>query len=213
MQGLTEVGLRAGIDALCARDAGLAGIVALHGRPPMWGRPRGFATLVQIILEQQVSLKSAATLYARLETALGAMTPAQVMAHGVGGLRANGLTRQKAAYVHALAVHVHDGRLPLHALHTRSDADSAALLQAVPGIGPWSASIYQLMVLRRPDVWPPGDLALHKQLQRLHGLATPPDSATAIRMADAWRPLRAVAARILWQGYLAEQRVRSPNAR
>ncbi len=205
---LTSARLRDAVDELCARDAALARVVALHGRPPLWRRPRGFATLVRIILEQQVSLKSAATLFARVERALGAMTPEQVIAQGADGLRAHGLTRQKAVYVEALALHVQDGRLPLHALHHHADAEAAVLLQRVPGIGPWSANIYQLMVLCRPDVWPPGDLALHKALQRMHGLAEPPDNATAVRMAEQWRPLRAVAARILWQGYLAEQRAR-----
>lgn len=192
---------------LTARDAGLARIVATHGPPPLWARPHGFETLVRIILEQQVSLKSAATLSKRVALGLGGITPVSVLTAGKDGLRSHGLTRQKAAYVVALAERVESGELPLRTLSKHDDERVAALLKSVPGIGPWSASIYQLMALRRPDVWPPGDLALHKAMQRLHGLPKMPSSDQATRVAEAWAPWRAVAARILWHGYLEEQRL------
>ncbi|HWK88887.1 MAG TPA: hypothetical protein VNP72_02805, partial [Longimicrobium sp.] len=118
---LTRVSLLQGVRALAARDAGLAAIVERHGPPPLWARPRGFATLARIILEQQVSLASAATLYARVERELGGMTPAAVAAVGRPGLQALGLTRQKAAYVAGLAEHVAAGVLPLATLHRLPD--------------------------------------------------------------------------------------------
>ena len=202
---LSHIGLQAAVAQLMRQDTGLATIVERYGVPPMWDRPRGFATLVQIILEQQVSLQSAATLFARLTFALGAVTPATVTASGVDGLRANGLTRQKAAYVVALAQHTASGALPLQQLHRYSDDAATQLLTHVPGIGPWTASVYQLMVLKRPDIWPPGDLALHKAVQKLRGLAVLPTSAEVTACALMWSPFRAVAARILWHGYLQDR--------
>lgn len=191
---------------LAARDAGLATIVARHGNPPMWGRPRGFATLVRIILEQQVSLASAAAMFGKIERALGGVTPATIRAAGRQGLQALGVTRQKAGYVCELAQRVADRSLPLATLPRLPDGEVAELLVRVPGIGPWTASIYLLMALRRPDVWPPGDLALHKAMSRLPGFDRVPTSDEAAAFAERWQPWRAVAARILWHGYLSERR-------
>ena len=202
---LTRATLRDAVRELTARDPGLARIVAAHGPPPLWARPQGFETLVRIILEQQVSLKSAATLNARVALAIGGVTPTTVLSAGIDGLRGHGLTRQKAAYVVALAERVESGELPLRTLAQHDDDAAAALLKSVPGIGPWSASIYQLMALRRPDVWPPGDLALHKAMQRMHGLTRMPSSMEATRIAEQWAPWRAVAARLLWHDYLASR--------
>jgi DNA-3-methyladenine glycosylase II len=202
---LTRATLLQGVRELSARDAGLAAIVARHGPPPMWGRPRGFATLARIILEQQVSLASAAAMFARVERELGGVTPAAVRAAGAAGLQALGVTRQKAGYITVLAGCVADGSLPLATLARLPDAEAAEMLVRVPGIGPWTASIYLLMALRRPDVWPPGDLALHKAMARLPGIDAVPSSEQAARWALRWEPWRAVAARILWHGYLSER--------
>ena len=202
---LTNATLRQGVRELAARDAGLAAIVARYGHPPMWGRPRGFATLVRIILEQQVSLASAATMFAKIERALGGVTPAIVRRAGTAGLQALGVTRQKSGYIVALAERVADGSLPLARLGRMPDAEVAEMLVRSPGIGPWTASIYLLMALRRPDVWPPGDLALHKAMARLPGFTSTPTSEQAAEWALRWRPWRAVAARILWHGYLSDR--------
>jgi DNA-3-methyladenine glycosylase II len=202
---LTRATLLDGVRALTDRDADLARVVARHGPPPLWARPRGFATLARIILEQQVSLASAAALYARVARELGGVTPATVLAAGRPGLLALGLTRQKAAYVSALAERVTSGALPLDALPGLPDDEVEARLVAVPGIGPWTAGVYLLMALRRPDVWPPGDLALHAAMARLLARDARPSSAEATEIAARWRPWRAVAARILWHGYLAER--------
>ncbi len=211
---LTRSSLARAVQELAARDAGLARIVAQHGEPPLWARPQSFATLARIILEQQVSVQSAATLYARVVQGIGAMEPGTVLAVGEDGLREHGLTRQKARYVVALAGQIDNGTLALRGLARRPDDEVRVLLTAVPGIGPWSASIYQLMALRRPDVWPPGDLALHVAVQRLRGLPALPSSTDAERMAEAWTPWRAVAARILWHGYLEDRTGRrSPTPR
>jgi DNA-3-methyladenine glycosylase II len=190
---------------LARRDRGLARLVARHGPPPLWARRPGFPTLARIILEQQVSLASADALYRRLSTAVHPFDPAGVLALGAPGLRDLGVTRAKARYLCGLAEQVTSGRLPLDQLGKFPDEEARARLVAVPGIGPWTAGIYLLMALRRPDVWPPGDLALLKALGRLHGSAAPRTLAEIEHVTDRWRPYRAVAARILWHGYLAER--------
>jgi len=191
---------------LARSDRRIGALVRRYGPLPLWARPRGFPTLLRIILEQQVSLASARAVYRRLLARVPAVTPAAVLDLGAGGLRQIGFTRQKAGYAVALAGRVEDGRLPLARLHRHSDADAYARLTAVPGIGPWTAAIYLLMALRRPDVWPPGDLALHKAMGRLAGVTRVPSAAHAEAMAERWRPFRAVAARILWHAYLSERR-------
>lgn len=191
---------------LCARDPALAHIVAQHGAPPLWARDEGFVTLVRIILEQQVSLESAATLFRRLEASLdGGVQPGTILSVGPDGLRARGLTRQKAAYLFALAEQLLERRLDLEALALLPDAEVLAQLQRVPGIGPWTAQVYLLFALGRPDAWPPGDLALHLALQQARDLPTVPTSNEALHLASLWSPYRAVAARILWHGYLTER--------
>jgi DNA-3-methyladenine glycosylase II len=203
---LTRATLLDGVHALTDSDARLARIVDRHGAPPLWARPSGFATLVRIVLEQQVSLASAAALFRRLERSLdGGVTPASVRDAGRPGLQAIGVTRQKARYVCELAERVSGGLLSLPTLARLPDDEVTARLTSVPGIGPWTASIYLLMALRRPDVWPSGDLALHKALARLDRRPDVPTSDEACLLARRWEPWRAVAARILWHGYLAER--------
>jgi DNA-3-methyladenine glycosylase II len=205
--GLDRSTLAAGVAALARRDSRLAQLARRHGCPPLWGRRAGFATLLRIILEQQVSLASARALYRRLGRVTRTVSPDAILVLGTGGLRAIGFTRQKASYAVGLAEQVQSRRLALGALPRLPDIEAAARLVQVPGVGPWTAAIYLLMALRRPDVWPPGDLALHKALARLDGMDVLPTSRQAEARAAAWRPYRAVAARLLWQNYLAERRV------
>ena len=205
-QRLGHATLATAVEALVARDRGLARIVARHGLPPLWLRRPGFATLARIVLEQQVSLASAAALYRRVARELPAgWTPPSVLAVGEQGLHARGLTRQKARYVAGLARRIDEGQLALGTLARAEDALALATLREVPGIGPWTASIYLLMALGRPDVWPPGDLALHRALARVRALPAIPSSDEGMRLAARWAPYRAVAARILWHGYLADR--------
>jgi DNA-3-methyladenine glycosylase II len=204
---LNRASLASGVTCLAHQDPGFALIVRRYGPPPLWARPAGFATLLRIILEQQVSLASARAMYRRLSGAISGVAPATVLALGANGLQQLGFTRKKASYACALAERVHSGRLSLPALARLPDADVTERLTDVPGIGPWTASIYLLMALRRPDVWPPGDLALHKALAGLEEVPTP-SSREAETIAERWRPYRAVAARLLWHAYLSERRSR-----
>lgn len=172
----------------------------------MWGRRPGFPTLVHIILEQQVSLAAARTMFLRLQARLGGMSPALIERTGVGGLRDLGLTRQKSAYIHGLAIALLDRHLDLSALARGPDAEGRQALLALPGIGPWTVDIYYLMALRRPDIWPQGDLALADALHRTLHLTGRPSTEQQREISEAWAPWRSVAARLLWQSYLARVR-------
>ncbi len=203
---LTRDTLRGAVDHLAATDPRLGRIVGIHGPPPLWARPGGFRTLGRIILEQQVSLASAATLFRRLDrTIAGGMAAPAVADLGSAGLRRLGVTRQKASYLASLAQRVAGGDLNLRSLARLNDADAAAKLTALHGVGPWSAGIYLMMALRRPDIWPRGDLALHVALARLRRQNRRPSSEEAARYAERWSPWRSVAARILWHEYLSNR--------
>ena len=203
---LDEAAIAVAVRELAATDPDLGGIAERHGPPPLWGREPGFATLVRIILEQQISLAAAEAAYARMERATGAIEPATIVAAGEEGLRAAGQTRQKSRYVVGLARDVLDGRLDLDAVAIADDDMARTMLTRVVGVGRWSADIYLLMALRRPDVWPTGDLALAGAMRRAKRMASLPTGPEQAAVAEAWRPWRAVAARLLWQAYLAGER-------
>ena len=203
---LDHASLLDGVRELAASDPDLGGIVARHGPPPLWGREPGFASLCLIILEQQVSLRSAEAAMRRLVAAAGSVTPEAIRSTGEARLLAAGLTRQKTRYLLALADDVLAGRLDVAALDALTDDDVRERLSAVIGIGRWTSDIYLVMALRRPDVWPLGDLALAAALRRAKDLARLPGADEQQRIAAMWQPWRAVAARILWHAYLAGER-------
>ena len=202
-RSLTRALMSEGARHLAARDSDLARIHQRLGDPPIWGRRPGFPALVKIILEQQVSLRSAAAMYRRIDEHVGGMSPHNINRIGVAGLRQIGMTRQKAAYCHGLARRVLDGTLDLGAVARASDDEGRRMLLDVPGLGPWSVDIYFLMALRRPDVWPRGDLALASALRDIKGLRALPSHEQQLKLSQAWAPWRSVAARILWAHYLA----------
>lgn len=198
--------LAAAVRELAGRDADLAGIVDRHGPPPLWHRPPGFETLVAIVLEQQVSLRSGAAALARLRDAAGSVDPTAVATLGEEAARAAGLTRQKARYVVELARAAQDGTFDVEAIAAADDDAARMQLLRLVGVGRWTADIYLLMALGRPDVWPVGDLALGAAMRRARGLRAVPTAEEQVRIAADWRPWRAVAARILWHAYLAGER-------
>jgi DNA-3-methyladenine glycosylase II len=149
-----------------------------------------------------VSLGSAAAAYRRLQAVAGRVTPSRVASISERDLRAAGLTRQKAAYCRGLASAVVAGGLDLSRLDRLPDDEARFVLVELPGIGPWTADIYLLMALRRPDVWPTGDLALARALQRVKRLRRAPGEDRMARIARTWAPWRAVAARVLWHFYI-----------
>ncbi|HET6671542.1 MAG TPA: hypothetical protein VFH15_15045 [Pyrinomonadaceae bacterium] len=202
---LTEASLTRATKILARRDPELALILERLGPPPLWARPPGFATLVKIILEQQVSLASAASLFARLKKNTVPFTPARVIELGETHLKSLGLTRQKTTYCLHLAESLRDKRLRLSQLVKMSDGEVKAALMEIKGLGSWSADVYLLMVLRRPDIWPAGDLALATAAQTVKSLKERPNPEQLMQLAEGWRPFRSVAARMLWQDYLARR--------
>jgi DNA-3-methyladenine glycosylase II len=194
--------LAEGVRVLCRTDPDLASIHAALGTPPLWAREPGFPTLVHIILEQQVSLASAAAAFAKLQGALKIVTPEAFLTLEDDVLKRIGFSRQKAGYTRGLARSLLNQELDLAALEADDDDDARAELIKLRGIGPWTADIYLLMAMLRPDTWPTGDLSLAAALQKLRGLPTRPAPTEIERIALPWRPWRAVAARLLWQYYL-----------
>ena len=206
---LDERSLGEAVATLAQVDADLAAIMARHGSPPLWARDAGFQTLLKIILEQQVTLESGQAAYERLERAAGTIEAGAIVNLGEAGAREAGLTRQKARYVVELARAVLDGRLDLDAVTRAPDDEARARLVAIPGIGDWTVDVYLLLALRRPDAWPHGDLALANSAQFVKRLPQRPTPLELSALAEAWRPWRAVAARLLWHSYLSGDRVRS----
>ncbi len=200
---LTDEGLAIGLKALAERDADLAGILERLGAPPMWAREPGFPTLVHIMLEQQVSLASARAAFDRLRSLVAPLTPEGFLVLDDETLKKAGFSRQKTGYARGLATAVLEGRLDVDGLAELDDNVVRAALLAVKGIGPWSADIYLLMALRRPDVWPRGDLALALAVQRVKGLPVCPTPEGMDAIGAPWQPWRAVAARLLWHFYLS----------
>lgn len=201
---LTDASMRAAVGELAAGDPALGAVVTRFGQPPMWARDPGFPTLVLLILEQQVSLASARAAFERLvERTATPPSPAMLLALSDADLLACGFSRQKTRYARALAEAVEDGALDLGALASLDDAGVDAALTALPGIGPWTATIYRLMVLLQPDAWPIHDIALAQAYAEIHGLPTRPRAEEMEALAEGWRPWRAVAARILWHHYLS----------
>ena len=157
---LNEESLARAARLLAKRDRELGSIFEKLGPPPLWARRSGFPTLVNIILEQQVSLAAAATMFARLKKNVVPFHPARMIELGEDHLKSLGLTRQKTAYCLDLAQSLADKRLRLSQLARMSDEDAKAALMEIKGLGSWSADVYLLMVLLRPDVFPATDLAL-----------------------------------------------------
>jgi DNA-3-methyladenine glycosylase II len=193
-----------GVQYLARRDRDLGSVVKKHGPPPMWAREAGFSTLLHIILEQQVSLASARAAHTKLLEIASPLTPRKFLKLDDATLKAVGFSRQKSGYGRELARSIVRRDLDLEGLASLDDGTVRSELIKIKGIGPWTADIYLLMVLRRPDIWPSGDLALAVAAQHVKKLKARPSQDELNEMSAAWRPWRAVAARILWHFYLSE---------
>ncbi len=169
-------------------------------------KPFGFAGLTKLVIEQQVSVASAAAIWGRFEAGLGTVTPETVLARDVDALKAFGLSKQKATYVRAIAEANVEGRLDFEALRGFDDAAAIAALTAIKGIGRWTAEIYLMFCEGRGDLFPAGDLALQEALR----LAEPADTRLSQKAlyarAEFWRPHRGIAAHLLWSYYGAGRR-------
>ena len=204
---LTEQTYPRGLKLLSKREPAFAKILKTLGPPPLWARKAGFPTLIHIILEQQVSLASARAAMNRLSAAAVPLTPQRFLELGDAELKRIGFSRQKTIYGRDLAQSILEGKLDLRALGKMDDAAVRSELLKIKGIGLWTADIYLLMALRRPDIWPHGDLALAVAVQKIKRLPARPTQDELDALSLRWRPWRAVAARLLWHYYLRNRAI------
>jgi len=196
--GIEAERLRASLDALAAIEPAFADALARAGYPEPRISDRGFVTLLRAIVGQQVSIKAAASIWAKLDAAVGgAANPANVAAASDETLRGAGLSGQKVLYARSLATEVLEGGLDFERL-PEDDEEAIARLVAIKGIGRWTAEIYLLFAEGRGDVWPAGDLAVQIEIGRILGLDERPSEKTVRALAERWRPHRGAAAVFAW---------------
>jgi DNA-3-methyladenine glycosylase II len=198
---LTPASFDRGLQILTSRDADLAGIVLEFGRPRIWQREPGFPTLVQIILEQQVSLASAKATYNRLCNSI-TLTPENILALSDEELKAIGFSWQKTGYIKALSQAIADRKLDLDSLAQKNDDLVRLELKQIKGIGDWTVDMYLLMALQRPDIFAKSDLAVVIAIQKLKQFPKRPTTAEILAIASPWQPWRSLATQLLWHYYL-----------
>lgn len=186
------------------RDRNLAALMKRVGpcRLPESRAHEPFAGLVRVILSQQLSTKAADTIFRRVEALVGGrdyLSPHALRALEATALRTAGVSRPKISYLYDLAERVADRRLDLHALDDHPDDEVIAQITAVKGLGQWSAEMFLMFRLNRPDILPVGDLGIVKGMQKLFGMKRRPKARTMIRLAEGWRPYRSVACWYLWR--------------
>ena len=199
--GLSAQALNSGLDAIASQEPAIARALATVGYPQPRIRDTGHATLLRTIVGQQVSVASAASVWAKLEALLGeGLPPERLLAADFDALRGCGMSRQKQGYARSLCELVARGELDLTSLPA-DDEEAIAQLTRIKGIGRWSAEIYLLFAEGRPDIWPAGDLAVQAGLHKLLGLPERPDEKKARLLGEAWRPHRGAAAIFTWHCY------------
>jgi DNA-3-methyladenine glycosylase II len=196
-----EKDLKEGVTALVKSCAHMARIYALAGDPPLRRRPSGFKGLVRVITSQQLSVASAGAIWRRLEATIEPFTASRLLSISDDDLRTAGLSKGKIVTLRGLAEAVETGSLDLETLSQQPEEVIHAKLTVLKGIGPWTADIYILFCLARADAWSPGDLALQVAVKEALELEVRPDQELMRELAEAWRPWRAVAARMLWAYY------------
>ena len=196
----TEACVAEGAAWLAAAEPRFAHALRLTGPVPLRRRPDGFDQLLAAIISQQVSVAAASAIWGRMQAA-GLTAPGAVLAAQEETLRACGLSRQKIRYARALAA----AGIDYAALRDAPTEEVVTALVAVPGIGRWTAEIYAMFSLGRADVFAPADLALQESARALFALPERPREAAFRRMAEAWSPWRAVAARLLWAYYRVDR--------
>jgi DNA-3-methyladenine glycosylase II len=206
--GLTDAGviyapqgLAQGVEALGGEKVFRA-ILNHAGTPRFRRRRNGFATLLHIILEQQVSIDAAAAMHRRLAGLCQPLAPEPFLALDDATLRSCGFSRQKTDYARRLAASVAGGEFDFQGLAAADDAVALAALVSLKGIGRWSAEIYLIFALGRPDVWPAGDLGLQLAVADCLGLSARLSEPALREIGAAWQPWRSVAACLFWQSYL-----------
>ena len=195
-------------DLLAKKDKELKGILSNYGYPPMWTRPQGFSTLINIILEQQVSLASAKAAYNKLKEKTGTITPEKVLKLSDVEMKACYFSRQKMVYARHLAETLINKKIKIRSLVKNNDDDVRSVLKQVKGIGDWTVDVYLMFAMQRADVFPTGDLAMMNSLKKVKNLPTKSSKEEILALAESWRPYRSVATYLLWHNYLEERKPR-----
>jgi DNA-3-methyladenine glycosylase II len=192
--------------ALAAVDPAFARLDAQLPAFEWRSRPGGAGALMRKIIEQQVSVASAAAIWGRMETGLsGQVTSEAVLRLDEATLRSFGLSGQKVRYVGEIARAEIEGRIDFARLGALPEDEALAQLTAIKGVGLWTAEVYLLMCEGRTDAFPAGDLALQEAWREAAGLQTRPAEKALRAMAEPWRPWRGVAAHLLWADYVARR--------
>jgi DNA-3-methyladenine glycosylase II len=192
-------------DSLAERDKDLKNIIIEFGYPPLWSRTPSFATLIHIILEQQVSLASAKAAFLKLESAIGHITPEKILQLSDEEMKACYFSRQKTKYAKHLAEVILNGELNIDALQTLPDNAVRTELKKVKGIGDWTVDVFLMMVLHRNDCFATGDIALMKSIKEVKGLVPLTSKAEILLITETWKPYRTLAAFLLWHAYIRKR--------
>lgn len=199
---LTDSGIRRALDELSQDHAPIQAALSQVGYPASRRRDHSFASLARIIIGQQLSTKAAATITTRVEAALGnQLTPSAVLALAPEALREAGLSRQKVGYLQALSEAVATNVLSLEALPCLRDDEIESAIIGVRGLGRWSAHMYMMFALGRPDVWPSGDLAVRVGFGRIMAWPERPDEKKVIASGAMFSPHRSALALLCWHFY------------
>ena len=202
--------IRAARAHLAALDPTIAAVEAVTPEFPWRVRERGFAGLLKLMVEQQVSLASAAAIWARVEIGLGEVSPAAVLAREDVDLQGFGLSRPKVRYARAIAEAHVSGLCDFDGLRHMGDDEAAVALMSIKGIGRWTAETYLMFCEGRLDVFPGGDVALQEAMRWADRTEVRPNEKQAYARAQAWKPYRAVAAHLLWRCYGAVKKGEIP---
>jgi len=192
-------------DILAEQDADLKDVLKQYGYPPLWMRKPSFATLIQIILEQQVSLSSASAAFSKLKNKIGSVTPKKLLQLSDAELKACYFSRQKIIYAKELARAVTVQQLPLRKIIQLPADEIRLILKQIKGIGDWTTDIFLMMCMQEPDIFPAGDIALIKSLKEIKRLPVHASIREVVSIANEWKPYRTVAAFILYHSYLSKR--------
>jgi DNA-3-methyladenine glycosylase II len=202
---LNENNLASAADWLGERDPVLAEVLKKYGYPPLWAREPGFASLVYIILEQQVSLASARAAFMRLQDCVGSITPTNLLNINDESMLRIGFSRQKKQYARGLAEAVLNGSFDFELLESMPDEALRPYMKTLKGVGDWTIDVYSLMCLLRPNILPKGDIALYESYRLLYAHPNRPSYTLFETSTLHWQPWRSVGARLLWHFYLCER--------
>jgi DNA-3-methyladenine glycosylase II len=193
---------------LSRRDPDLKFILKTYGHPPVWTRTNSFATLIHIILEQQVSLASARAAFYKLKEKIGAITPQKLIALSDVEMKACYFSRQKMIYARHLAEAIISKQIRLKKISSLDDEEIRIHLKQIKGIGDWTVDVYLLFALQRANVFPIGDLAMMNALKEVKNLPLHTSKEEIIELAKVWQPYRSIATMLFWHYYIQKRGIK-----